>query len=210
MPTIGAVEMLIIAIVAIVVVGPKDLPRLLREFGRFTTRLRGMAQDFSDSIHTMADEADLADVRKSIQAVKNPIGTIKDEVMRPLDPTSGKAAPLPATTPSEAVPDNHAGEIPLGGEPAEPVASPEITGSEVIGPKIDGPSIDGDDALADRGEGRKLNGVKVETAPTQEADPDEGAVRSSPRAPAPAGMTPVGSLSAKEFLAAKEVGRDGN
>ena len=50
MPSIGGIEMLIIAIVAIVVVGPKDLPKLLRGFGNFTRQIRSMAGDFQNSI----------------------------------------------------------------------------------------------------------------------------------------------------------------
>ena len=43
---IGWTEMLVIAIVMIVVVGPKDLPKMLRQFGRTTSKLRVMAGDF--------------------------------------------------------------------------------------------------------------------------------------------------------------------
>jgi sec-independent protein translocase protein TatB len=43
---VGWSEMLVIAVVLIVVVGPKDLPRMLRQFGRTTSKLRAMAGDF--------------------------------------------------------------------------------------------------------------------------------------------------------------------
>ena len=46
---IGWTEMLVIAIVMIVVVGPKDLPRMLRTFGRTTAKMRSMAGDFRDA-----------------------------------------------------------------------------------------------------------------------------------------------------------------
>ncbi|RVI29237.1 Sec-independent protein translocase protein TatB, partial [Sinorhizobium meliloti] len=43
---IGWTELVVIAIVLIIVVGPKDLPPMLRAFGRMTSKMRGMASDF--------------------------------------------------------------------------------------------------------------------------------------------------------------------
>ena len=43
---IGSFELMMLAIVAIIVVGPKDLPKLLRTIGQFTTKIRGMAREF--------------------------------------------------------------------------------------------------------------------------------------------------------------------
>ena len=46
---VGWTEILVIAIVLIIVVGPKDLPQMLRTFGRIVTKMRGMASDFPSS-----------------------------------------------------------------------------------------------------------------------------------------------------------------
>jgi Tat protein translocase TatB subunit len=56
---IGWTEMVIVATVIIVVVGPKELPIVLRTIGRAVSRARAMAGEFRDSIDEMADEADL-------------------------------------------------------------------------------------------------------------------------------------------------------
>ncbi len=61
-------ELLIIAIVAVVVVGPKDLPRLLRALGRTMAKLRRMAGEFQRQFNEALREAELEDVRKDIES----------------------------------------------------------------------------------------------------------------------------------------------
>jgi sec-independent protein translocase protein TatB len=79
---IGWTEMLVIAVVLIVVVGPKDLPRMLRTFGRMTTKMRGMASDFQKQFNEALKEAELDDVKKSVDAIKglNPTNEIKKHI----------------------------------------------------------------------------------------------------------------------------------
>lgn len=91
MPTIGGLEMLIIAVVAIVVVGPRDLPKMLRDFGQALGRLRGLSREFTDSIQDMATDIELEDMRRSIETVRNPVNAIKRDLEETLDPTSGHA-----------------------------------------------------------------------------------------------------------------------
>lgn len=57
-------ELLVIAVVALVVIGPKDLPRVMRTIGEFTGRARGMARHFRSGIDTMIRETELADMEK--------------------------------------------------------------------------------------------------------------------------------------------------
>lgn len=73
---LGWSEILVIAIVMIVVVGPKDLPRVLRAFGRTTSKMRVMANDFRRQFDEAMREAELDDVKKIVEDVKK------------LDPTS--------------------------------------------------------------------------------------------------------------------------
>ena len=79
---VGWTEILVIAIVLIIVVGPKDLPQMLRTFGRMVAKMRGMASDFRQQFDEALREADLDDVRKTIgEAQKlNPLNTIRDAV----------------------------------------------------------------------------------------------------------------------------------
>ena len=63
---IGSFELMMIAIVAIIVVGPKDLPKLLRTVGQFTTKVRGMAREFQGYLDEAARESGLDEVKKDI------------------------------------------------------------------------------------------------------------------------------------------------
>lgn len=60
---IGGPELLVVAIVLIVIVGPKDLPRMLRTFGRTTSKMRDMASDFRKQFDDALKEAELDDVK---------------------------------------------------------------------------------------------------------------------------------------------------
>lgn len=82
---VGWPELLVIAIVLIVVVGPKDLPPMLRAFGKMTGRLRTMAGEFRQQFDEALKEADLDDVRKTISDAQrlNPVNSLKD-AMNPL------------------------------------------------------------------------------------------------------------------------------
>ena len=76
---IGGSELLVIALVLILVVGPKDLPRVLRSAGRFVAKMRGMTREFQRSIDDMAREADIADMRKELNSVSDTVsGSISD------------------------------------------------------------------------------------------------------------------------------------
>ncbi len=67
---IGGWEFLIVAFVLIMVVGPKDLPKMLRGFTRIIRQARSMASEFSRGMQTMADEAELGDLKGTIEDVK--------------------------------------------------------------------------------------------------------------------------------------------
>jgi sec-independent protein translocase protein TatB len=70
LPEVGASELIVIAIVALIVVGPKDLPILLRRFGQFMAKLRGMANEFRASFDEMARQSELDDLRKEVEAMR--------------------------------------------------------------------------------------------------------------------------------------------
>lgn len=71
LPEIGATEMMVIAAVALIVVGPKDLPMLLRKLGNLVARLRGMASEFRTSFDDMARQSELDDLRKEVAAMRS-------------------------------------------------------------------------------------------------------------------------------------------
>ena len=79
---IGWTELLVIAIVLIVVVGPKDLPPMLRAFGKMTANLRKMAGDFRTQFDEALRESELDDVRKTISDAQrlNPSNALRDAI----------------------------------------------------------------------------------------------------------------------------------
>jgi len=75
---IGWSELLVVAIVAIVVVGPKDLPKLMRTFGFYAGKVRRMAADFQRQFHEAMAESEADEVRKNIEAIRDNMGTTAD------------------------------------------------------------------------------------------------------------------------------------
>jgi sec-independent protein translocase protein TatB len=69
---IGWSELLVIGIVALIVVGPKDLPVMFRRLGEFTGRMRRMARDFQRAMNDAADEAGMSDVQRDLRNIANP------------------------------------------------------------------------------------------------------------------------------------------
>lgn len=84
LPEIGASELLLIAVVALIVVGPKDLPVLLRKLGQWVAKMRGMANEFRASFDEMARQSELDELRKEVEAMRsgnylNPTRSAADE-----------------------------------------------------------------------------------------------------------------------------------
>jgi len=75
---IGWSELLVVAIVAIVVVGPKDLPKLMRTFGFYAGKVRRMAADFQRQFNDAIAESEADEVRKNLEAIKANMGPVPD------------------------------------------------------------------------------------------------------------------------------------
>ena len=97
---LGWTEMLVIGIVALIVIGPKDLPVMFRKLGQFMGKAKGMAREFSRAMNDAANDAGVSEVSKGLQAAVNPVNTAMDGVknaaadLTKLDPASetGKLA----------------------------------------------------------------------------------------------------------------------
>ncbi|MEX0406590.1 Sec-independent protein translocase protein TatB [Aquibium sp. LZ166] len=110
---IGWPEMLVIAVVLIVVVGPKDLPRMLRQFGKTSSQLRKMAGDFRKQFDEALKEADLEDVKSTIDSARklNPAADIR-KALNPMEKAAsdvragldGLMKPKPADIPAPDAP----------------------------------------------------------------------------------------------------------
>lgn len=71
LPGIGSSELFVIALVALIVVGPKDLPVMLRKLGQFVAKLRGMANEFRASFDEMARQSELDELRREVEALRS-------------------------------------------------------------------------------------------------------------------------------------------
>lgn len=162
---IGWTELLVIAIILIVVVGPKDLPPMLRAFGKMTANLRKMAGEFRTQFDEALRESELDDVRKTISDAQrlNPTNALRDAI-NPLrqmgqeikadlqkatqvtDPAAAKVdaeaqQAVEGSSAGEAVPDVPASEpssapAPATSRPLTPVpAAPEVVAPAAIAEK---------------------------------------------------------------------------
>jgi sec-independent protein translocase protein TatB len=73
----GYTEMFVVAVVAIIVIGPKDLPRVLRAFGKTVAKMRGMAREFQGHLDSAMKEAGIDEVKKEFDNIKNSANIIE-------------------------------------------------------------------------------------------------------------------------------------
>lgn len=115
---IGWSELLVIAAVAIIFVGPKDLPRMMRTVGRYVTKVRSMAREFQSSFEDLARETELEELRKEVTGLRDaataPLKKLQQEIDKPVKIGGGGAGAAAAAAASEA----RAAEI-AAGEPPE-------------------------------------------------------------------------------------------
>lgn len=90
MPQFGFFELVLVAVIALIVVGPKELPKLMRSAGRMVAKARKLAGEFTSAFDQMAREAEMEELRKEIEDLKknNPVADAKravDETMAPIE-----------------------------------------------------------------------------------------------------------------------------
>lgn len=129
-PGIGGMEYVVIAVVALLVVGPERLPAMLHKLGKLVAKARNMANEFRHSFDEMARQSELDDLRKEVEALRQgqtnmmPLGadaestfrSISDDLNRPLDAPAQTQSP--ALTGPEEWPDSPPVMAPLEPEPA--------------------------------------------------------------------------------------------
>ena len=136
---IGWTEMAVIALLLLLVIGPRELPTMMRTVGRYVRKARMLTRDFQHSLDEMAREAELDEAKKTIQSAKSmnlersfeetldPDGEVKAEA-RALDSEArdaGKASSTTTTAPAEEPASEAASSKPASGNGAagEPSAA---------------------------------------------------------------------------------------
>lgn len=136
---LGWSELLVVAVVLIVVVGPKDLPKMLRTFGKTTASLRKMAGDFRRQLDDALKESELDDVRKiagdlkgldprqQIRESLSPLGKVGQDINKELRKAASeiekKDKPAPTTEAKSSEREPYPWEVPA----AEPVNEDALT-----------------------------------------------------------------------------------
>lgn len=77
-------ELGVIAVVALVVIGPKDLPKVLRTVGQWTSKARTMAREFQSGVDDMVRESELDELRKAAKSVTD--FSVENEIKKTVDP----------------------------------------------------------------------------------------------------------------------------
>jgi sec-independent protein translocase protein TatB len=139
---IGWSEFVVIGVVALIVIGPKELPAVLRAIGQWTTKIRRMAGEFQSQFQEAMREAEMADLKKSVDELSDvtkgitadPFDFSESTKWEPkTDTTAGEAAPSEAAS-SEAAPaateahatEAHATEAPATEAAADTPASAAV------------------------------------------------------------------------------------
>lgn len=130
-PGLSLEHIVILGIIALVVVGPKDLPLLLRKMGQWTAKLRGLAQEFRTGFDELARQAELDELKKEVDALRRTtnLTEVQNQLARPLgtlESYAGISPPPPPAPVTEAPPapavEASAPSAALNGSPAEPSA----------------------------------------------------------------------------------------
>lgn len=116
---LGWSELMLIAVIALIVVGPKELPRVLRAVTQTIGKVKGLAREFQSGLDEMAREAELTDLKKSVQDVSR--GNLDKALEDTIDPTGDVKKSLDDM--KSAVEDN-----PLKGNPLVEGASTDRPG----------------------------------------------------------------------------------
>jgi sec-independent protein translocase protein TatB len=144
-------ELLVIGMIALIAIGPKELPGVLRGLGHWMGKVRRMASDFQDQFREAMREAEVADLKKQFDeasakatsAFTNPLETAHKEVEAALgsEPT---AADRTAEAPALATADPGAIEPSAGAQAPEPDRPSilEPAGAVADAPAIDAPTAD--------------------------------------------------------------------
>ena len=115
-------ELLVIGVAALIIIGPKDLPAMFRELGRFTAKIRAMGREFSRAMEAAAKELGVKDVADDLRKVTSPKAMGLDAVksaadkFEKWDPLKNAAKPTKPLTPA-----------PMPPAASKPVAMPDAT-----------------------------------------------------------------------------------
>lgn len=120
---IGWGELVVIGVVALIAIGPKELPGVLRTVGQWTGKMRRMASDFQSQFQEAMREAEVADLKKQFDDAANAASNVTKQIENPLESTRKEIentfAEKPAEPPASAAPSSET-PAPPASTPAKP------------------------------------------------------------------------------------------
>ena len=126
----GYTEMFVVAVVAIIVIGPKDLPRVLRAFGKTLAKMRGMAREFQGHLDSAMKETGFDEVKKEFDNIKNSANviepvkkTVVDDVKKQEDDFKKLFGDVPAPDAPAAAAASTKPDVAPAAPPASPPAA---------------------------------------------------------------------------------------
>ncbi len=137
---VGWSELVVIGIVALIVIGPKELPTVLRTIGQYMTKIRRMASEFQGQFQEAMREAEMEELKKNVDSLNqaatnltsdfNPLGDVQKDIQKTFDTTQltpSESTPATSTTTVETSTTTPAASEPAtpAPEPATPESAPE-------------------------------------------------------------------------------------
>jgi sec-independent protein translocase protein TatB len=118
---VGWPELMVVAVVTVLVVGPKELPRVLRTFTHFVRKAQGLAREFTSGMEDLARQADLDDLKKETLGLENLSQKQFEGLDSALDPNNTVAGMFTGTA--------------IGGPPpgTQPIGTPTAGSNQVTG-----------------------------------------------------------------------------
>ncbi|WP_292223433.1 Sec-independent protein translocase protein TatB [Brevundimonas sp.] len=141
-PGVGGFELVVIGIVALLVVGPKDLPILMRRVGQMVAKARAMANEFRTSFDEMARQSELDDLRKEVEALRSgqgmyPLGSEAEAAFKEINAglvTPSLPSPEPELPAMQPAPDEWPDKTPVA-EAAADAPTAKAAAKSVSKPK---------------------------------------------------------------------------
>lgn len=135
MPDIGWMELMVVGIVALIVVGPKDLPVMFRKAGLFVGRIKGMAREFTSAMNDAADQTGMHEMNREMKALTNPrqygLDKVKQSLNADLDLDADFNSDKPLKTGNQGKPAGAQGNPTQAPAPAVKRSEPAEAPSEV-------------------------------------------------------------------------------
>lgn len=171
LPDLSPAHILIVVVVALIVVGPKDLPMLLRKIGQFMGKMRSMANEFRASFDEMARQSELDELRKEVEAMRAAATAATPDLG--LESDMGLNAALNSDAEGAFMHDWQSSQY----APDDPSILPPAAAEPVKVAKAKSPSKASSSKTASKGKSAKAAGASAKPAKTKAAAPAKSAAK---------------------------------